>query len=274
MSTSVLTEKRGPFQPQVGETSVGQGMLRQFMLIMAFVGTIIINAAANIVPINGMTTGDLSDKYPIYITPAGYVFSIWSVIYLGLLAYIVYQALPSQRNNPMLKAIAWPFAISSIFNMAWIVVWHYEFVPLSFAIMLGIIGSLIAIYLRLRPHFDAASAAERWTTHIPFSIYLGWITVATVVNATVMLYNFGWDGGGISAEVWTAILLGVATIIGVVVTQTRRDIAYGMVLVWASVGIAVKHPSVPFVSGAAIATAVIMALSVGLVYRSTYRKTT
>lgn len=266
ISNNVIKDDKIP-HTQTTSNQILPDMLRQFLVIVAFVGTVIVNAAATILPINNITTGDLSDKYEIFITPAGYVFSIWSVIYAGLLAYTVYQALPSQRTNPILRAIGGPFIFSSIVNMAWIIVWHYEYVPLSLAVMLLILGSLILIYLRLRPAYAIASSAERWTTHIPFSIYLGWITVATIVNVTVLLDYYGWSGAGIAPEVWTAIMLGVATIIGLIMTQVRRDIAYGLVFVWAFAGIAIKHSGVPVVFAAAAVTAAVMASSVVVAYR-------
>jgi len=240
---------------------------RQVLVVVAVVSTIAINALANILPINGMDTGELSDRYEIYITPAGYVFSIWGLIYTGLVAFAIFQALPSQRTNPRLRSIGTPFLVSSIANISWILAWHYQIVPLSLAIMLVILGSLIAIYLRLRPEFKLVSVAEQWTTHIPFSVYLGWITVATIVNVTVIFDYFGWGGGGLSPEIWTAIMLGVATIVGLIMTQVRRDIAYGLVLVWAFAGIAAKHMGVPIVAGAAIATALVMAISILLTAR-------
>lgn len=240
-------------------------MILQILVVVAFVSTVVINALANILPINGMDTGELSDKYQIYITPAGYVFSIWSLIYLGLLAFSIYQALPSQRFNPRLQSIRVPFILSSIFNMAWIYVWHYELVPVSLVVMLLILSSLVLIYTRLHASYSAVSAWERWTTHIPFRIYLGWITVATIVNTTVLLDYTGTDvlltSGAVSAELWTAIILGVATVIGLFFTQVKLDVAYGLVFVWAFAGIAVKHSGVPTVSSAAIITASIMGVA-------------
>ncbi|MEM7534647.1 MAG: TspO/MBR family protein [Chloroflexota bacterium] len=262
MATNVVTESNR--NPIAGATQVGlaSDTVRQILIVVAVLSTIVVNALANILPINGMNTGELSDKFVIFITPAGYVFSIWSIIYLGLLAYTIYQAQKPQRDNPRLRAIAMPFFISSFANMAWIFVWHYELVPLSWVAMIAILGSLIAIYTRLFPSFDSASAAERWMTHIPFRIYLAWITVATIVNTTVILDYYGWSGGSISPEVWTAVMLGVGTVVGLFFTLVNRDVAYGTVLVWAFVGIAAKHSGVPIVFGAAAATAVIMALSV------------
>lgn len=272
MATNISIGNSGQFESNlqngnaIKEGRVIRDMVLQVLVVVFFVSTVVINALANILPINGLTTGDLSDKYQIFITPAGYVFSIWSVIYLGLLAFSVYQALPSQRTNPGLQAIRAPFIFSSIVNMAWIVVWHYEWVPLSLAVMLMIIGSLITIYTRLRPRFNLASTGERWTTHIPFSIYLGWISVATIVNITVIFDYTGLSAtltsGAISAELWTAIMLGVATVVGLFFTQIKLDPVYGLVFVWAFIGIAVKHSDVPIVFGAGTVTAIIMGLSV------------
>ena len=264
MTATIAKNKNNAFDQMAAKDGARTSgdILRQLMIIIAFIGTVVVNALANILPINGLNTGELSDKYEIFITPAGYVFSIWSVIYLGLLAYTVYQALPSQGTNPRLRAIGWPFVWSCVANIGWILVWHYEFVPVSLAVMLVIIGFLIVIYSRLFPSYTNASVVERWTTHIPFRIYLGWITVATIVNVTVLLDYSGWGGGGIAPEMWTAIMLGVATIVGLFFSLVNRDMAYGLVLVWAFIGIAVKHSGVRLVAGAAGTTALIMALSV------------
>ena len=241
-------------------------ILRQFFVIVAFIGTVVVNALATLLPINGLTTGELSDRYEIFITPAGYVFSIWSIIYLGLMAYTIYQALPSQRTNPRLRSIGWVFILSCITNMGWIFVWHYEMVPASLALMAVILIPLIMIYLRLAPSPDArfshVTAAERWAVHIPFRIYLGWITVASIVNTTVILDYFGWSGGGIAPELWTAIILSVGTVIALLFTVGRRDWVYGMVIVWAFAGIAAKHSGVSLVAGSAMTTAAIVALSI------------
>lgn len=262
MVTNVAVESGN--NPVGGSNRAGlaSDTMRQVLVVVAVLSTIVVNALANILPINGMDTGELSDKYVIFITPAGYVFSIWSVIYMGLLAYIVYQAQKPQRDNPRLRAIAMPFFLSSIANMAWIFVWHYELVSLSWIFMLMILGTLIAIYARLFPSFGSASTAERWTTHIPFRIYLAWITVATIVNTTVILDYYGWGGGGIAPEVWTAIMLSIATVIGLFFTLVNRDIAYGLVFVWAFAGIAAKHSGIPVIFVTASATAAIMGVSV------------
>ena len=184
--------------------------LRQIIIVIAVVATIVVNALANILPFNGQETGAISDRFAIYFVPAGYVFSIWGLIYLGLIAYAVFQALPAQRENPRLRSIGGLFLLSSVANIAWIFLWHYEVFAATLPVMLVLLGSLIAIYLRLGTGRTPVSRAETWTVRVPFSVYLGWITVATVANATQLLYFLGWNGGALGPEVWTVIMLAVA----------------------------------------------------------------
>ena len=234
--------------------------LRQIITVIAVVATIVVNALANILPFNGQETGAISDRFAIYFVPAGYVFSIWGLIYLGLIAYAVFQALPAQRENPRLRSIGGLFLLSSVANIAWIFLWHYEAFPATLPVMLVLLGSLIAIYLRLGTGLTQVSRAETWMVRVPFSVYLGWITVATVANATQLLYFLGWNGGAIGPEVWTVIMLAVAVGLAWLMAITRRDVAYLLVLVWAFIGIATKHAGTPVVSNAAwIATALVAA---------------
>ena len=171
--------------------------LRQIITVIAVVATIVVNTLANILPFNGQETGAISDRFAIYFVPAGYVFSIWGLIYLGLIAYAIFQALPAQRENPRLRSIGGLFALASVANIVWIFLWHYEVFPATLAVMLVLLGSLIAIYLRLGTGRTPVSRAETWMVRVPFSVYLGWITVATVANATQLLYFLGWNGGAL-----------------------------------------------------------------------------
>jgi len=235
--------------------------LRQAINLLAAVATITINGLANALPINGQTTGEISDRFRVYFVPAGYVFSIWGLIYLALSAFAVYQALPAQRENPHLRRIGYLFALSCVANSAWIFLWHYEFFELTLVAMFLLLLSLIAIYLRLDIGRARVSAAEKWLVHIPFSIYLGWITVATIANVTAVLYYLNWDGWGIRPEVWAVIMLIVGAGIASAVSISRGDVAYALVIVWAFVGIAVKHARAPIVAVTAGLMALIVALT-------------
>jgi benzodiazapine receptor len=227
---------------------------RQLVVVLAVVATVVLNGLANALPLNGQTTGEISDRFQVYFVPAGYVFSIWGLIYLALAAYAVYQALPAQRENPRLGRIGYLFVLSCLANVAWLFLWHYERFVWTVIAMLGLLLSLIAIYLRLGIGRTQVSPAERWLVHVPFSIYLGWVTVATVANITSLLDYLNWGGWGIQPAVWAVIMLIVGAAIASAVGLTRGDVAYMLVIVWAFVGIAVKHASTPLVATAAWAT--------------------
>jgi len=227
---------------------MNRNALRQWINVLALVGTIVVNALASILPLNGKTTGEISDQFKVYFVPAGYVFSIWGLIYLALLAFAIYQALPSQRDNPRLAGIGYYFALSCVANGAWIFLWHYGVMDWTIVVMLSLLFILMAIYLRLGIGRRRVAPVEKWLVHIPFSIYLGWITVATIANATALLDYLKWSGWGIGRETWFLIVLGAATAIATTVSLTRGDIAYMLVIVWAFAGIAVKHAGTPVVA--------------------------
>lgn len=237
--------------------------LRQLAVIVVTLATIAINGLATGLPLNGQSTGEISDRFPSLFTPAGYVFSIWGVIYLGLPAYMVFQALPAQRAAPSLRAIGWPYVLSGIANSIWIFLWHYNQFALSLVVMLVLLVSLIVIYQRLNPWRATASASEWWTTHVPFSIYLGWITVATVANVATVLLDSGWEGGFLPPMAWSLTMISVATLIGLYFAMIKRDIAYVAVLVWAFVGIAVKQNATPLVAYGAVSAAIVLAVAAG-----------
>jgi hypothetical protein len=222
--------------------------LRQISVIITILATITINILANALPLNGLNTGQISDSFQVYFVPAGYVFSIWGLIYIGLIAYAVFQALPAQRENPRLRATGWWVVLGGIANSAWIFFWHYQLFPLTLVAMLTLLASLIVVYLRLGTGQSTVSKAETWAVRVPFSIYLGWITVATVANITDVLDYVNWNGFGIAPEIWMAIVLAAVLAIAGLMIFTRRDVAYTLVLLWALAGIAIKFASVPAVA--------------------------
>jgi hypothetical protein len=230
--------------------------VRVWINVIAVIATIGINGLANALPLNGVTTGEISDRFDVYFVPAGYVFSIWGVIYLGLIAFAIYQALPSQRDNPRLIRVGYLFALSCVANIAWLFLWHYELFPLTLIAMVALLGLLIGIYTRLGIGREEAPAAEQWLVRLPFSIYLGWVSVATIANVTSLLDYLGWNGWGISEVAWTMVMLVIGAGLTTVVSLSRRDVAYALVIVWAFVGIAVKHTGTPTVAITAVVAAV------------------
>jgi hypothetical protein len=222
--------------------------LRQISVVVTVIATIVINILANALPINGLNTGQISDNFKVYFVPAGYVFSIWGLIYIGLIAYAIFQALPAQRENPRLQATGWWVALGGIANIAWIFLWHYQQFPLTLVAMLTLLATLIVVYLRLGTGKTSVSVAETWAVRVPFSVYLGWITVATVANLTDVLYYLNWNALGIAPEIWMTIVLAAVLAITALVIFTRRDVAYTLVILWALAGIGLKFAAVPAVA--------------------------
>ncbi len=229
--------------------------------LVATATMIIVNVLANALPLNGLNTGEISDRFDIYFVPAGYVFSIWGLIYLGLIAFAIYQLLPSQRDNPHIRRIGLLYAVSSAANIAWIFFWHYELFTLTVPAMLILLVSLIAIFLTIWRGRRELGAGDRWAILAPFSVYLGWISVATVANVTQLFYYLGWGGWGISAEAWAVIMLLVAAGIAFIMSARHALAAYVAVFVWAYSGIAVKHGGTPVVGVTAAVLAGVLAIA-------------
>jgi hypothetical protein len=234
--------------------------LRQIAVVFILLVTIIINVLADALPINGVNTGRISDTFHVYFVPAGYVFSIWGLIYIGLLAYAVYQALPLQKNNPRLKAIGWWVVLGGFANSIWIFLWHYGQFVGTLAAMLVLLASLIAVYLRLGVREIKVSKSETWAVRIPFSVYLGWITVAAVANVTDVLDYLKWNAFGLSAQTWFLVALVSVLVISTLMSLTRRDGAYFLVILWALVGIALKFSNEPLIWISSLITALLVGL--------------
>ena len=219
-------------------------ILRQITVVLGTVAVIAVNALASALPLNGLTTGEISDRFEVYFVPAGWVFAIWGLIYLALLAYTVYQALPSQRENPRLRRTGWLYVLSCAANIAWIFLWHYEYFAFTLIAMGALLLLLIAINLLLGTGRTHVPRVETWLVRVPFSIYLGWITVATIANVTSVLEYAGWNGWGLYPVTWAVIMMVVAAVIAGLVSITRGDVPYVAVILWAFAGIAVKHNTV------------------------------
>ncbi len=231
--------------------------------VLAFACTVVVNGLAVALPLNGQDTGAIADRFAVYFVPADYVFSIWSLIYLLLFGFVIYQALPAQRNNPFAERIGYLFVLSCLANTAWIFLWHYLQFVLALVMIVVLLATLIAIYLRLGIGRQAISGPDRWLVILPFQVYLGWLTVATIANTTAVLYDLEWGGWGIAAEWWAIVMLAIACLLGAVVVRSRRDAPFVLVLAWAFAGIAVKHQATALVAqGAWAATVVAVILAI------------
>ncbi len=235
------------------------------MNIFSFIAVLIVNGMANAIPLGGNTTGDLSDLYPNLFVPAGLTFAIWGVIYLALTVFVIYQARDlfsrKQVEMPYLQAISWYFFISCLANAGWIFAWHYRQTLLSLVFMLVLLFSLIMIYIRLGIGNKTVNSAVHNCVHLPFSLYLGWITVATIANITAVLVRFNWNGWGLSEVFWTVLVILAGTAIALMNIIRRGDIPYSSVVIWAYLGIIIKRYSVD----AQPVMAIIMTAGLGIV---------
>lgn len=229
--------------------------------LIALAAMIAVNALAEFVPLNGKTTGGISDMFPTLITPAGYAFGIWALIYALLIGYAVYQARPANESKPILHAIGPLFIISCLFNIAWVLLWHYMYgrIWLSLLAMGGLFLSLLFLYAHIRRK-EILSAAERIWVRLPFSIYFGWVSTALVVNTAVVLTDAGWNGFGLGDETSALLLLAAGALFAWIVGGPNRDPLFVLVFVWAYAAIAVKQQSAPSIFYTSLGLAVLLAL--------------
>jgi hypothetical protein len=245
----------------------------------AYVAMVMVNVSANALPINNRSTGAISDAYPNLFAPAGLTFSIWGLIYLLLAGYVLYQfglfgKEGVQKNEGLLRKVNVLFIATSLANIAWIFAWHYDFIGLSVLIMAALLLLLIKIADILRA--EQMTAREKRFISDPFSIYFGWITVAAIANITVFLVSIDWNRFGIADYVWTSVILLVGALIGILRMRKDKNVAYGLVLIWAYLGILLKHQSAGGFGGqypSVIATVILCLVLFGLfVGRMFYKK--
>lgn len=210
---------------------------------LAIAATLVVNTLSNLYPLGGQNVGEIANTLlaGVLITPANYAFAIWGVIYLGLIAYALYQFAPSRRSQPRLQRVNSLLIIACLAQVVWILLFTLRLFSESLLAMLGILVPLVGIYLTLRTGPGCRSRRDQWCCQIPFSIYLAWIAVATVVNVASALYAAGWGGWGLSPVGWTMVMTAVVTLLGGWVLWQRQDGAFALVFVWALGAIALRH---------------------------------
>ena len=230
-------------------------IIRQIVTLISVVAAFVTNVLANINPINDLTIGQISNQFfgDLLITPANYAFAVWGIIYLGMISFAVYQALPAQRNNSILRHIGYKVAIASISQIVWVGCFLYRQYAFSFLAMLGILLPLIAAYLYIPVRI---SRWQNWLIRVPISIYLSWISLATILNGAIALTAMNWNGWGIGAPAWTVVMLLIAALITHLVSIPRLDFAYAGVFIWGLIAIAVRNsqqnPEQVIITGTAI----------------------
>ena len=257
-------------------------MKRRWFAAGAFAATLVLNSlAGSTTLLNGQNTAAISDKNVNLFTPAGYTFAIWGVIYLLLIAYTIYQLgwISKQKADKLkpetIEAITPYFIATSVLNCVWILAWQYEVLWLSVLLIVGMLHSLIRIEEVLKD--KDMSVRERMLVKNPFSIYFGWITVATIANICTWLVSIKWDAWGLSPVFWTVSLLIIGAFVGLAGMLRNTNCAYGAVFIWAYLGILVKHVSdsgwndhYPMVIGALWALLAVLVVAFGKTLHRVY----
>ncbi len=248
--------------------------LRPWVVLGSIILMITLNYLSQAGVFGGMTNKDISDKYHTLITPAGYAFAIWGVIFLGLLAFAIYQTLPAYRDNPRFRTIGGWVIINALANGIWSPIFNNEHIGLALLVILVILGTLVIITERLLANprqidlaneLDAplsefpVSTAETWLARVPFLIYFGWVTVATIVNVAVALKASGFQLADVSEAGWAEAVLVVGMVVGLWIFGRVKSVAYLLVFTWAYVAIARENQvqAIPLTAyiGAAVAAA-------------------
>jgi len=253
-------------------------MVLSILNATGFLGTVVVNGLANALPINNKTTGELSDLYPNLFVPAGLTFSVWGLIYVLLAIFVGYSMLSAIRGDArysFIHRIGILFFLTCIANIGWIFAWHYQILPLSLTLMVILLACLIAIYLRLSIGKSDAMKKEKYLVHLPFSVYLGWITIATIANVTALLVDANWSTFGVGEQFWAVAVIVAGIAIAMTILFQRRDIFYCLVVDWALLGILIKRLSVdttPDQSVVATAAAGLAVITLGIMLQMMRRR--
>ncbi len=210
--------------------------VKQFLVIVATVGVIAFNYLAASGALGGIETGAVSDKYPTRVTPAGYAFAIWSLIYLGIAAFSIYQALP--KNLERFRSLRTAYISSCAANCAWLYFWHQEAILISVAMIFLLLGSLVYINARLR---TTETNGEFWLAKFPFGVYFGWVTAAAIVNAAIALVYLNVQVSDLLAVRLGAGLILIATALGIIIRFKLNNVFYSLAIAWALTAIAVEQ---------------------------------
>ncbi len=233
--------------------------IRPYGVLLAWAFMVTINALANILPIGGRTTGAISDQYASLFTPAGFTFSIWSVIYLGLLAFGVFRVLPRFRRDAVLRRMDGWFALNALLNASWIVAWHYEWLLLSMVIMLGLLVTLIVMH---REAHAQDGLLWRLAVLYPISVYFAWICMATLANISILQSAWELNDALLSEPIWTLIKLVIAVSVAALVYLRFRNVAFVVVVAWAAFGIQANQPDGTLIQVAALVCSVLCLITV------------
>lgn len=211
-------------------------MFRIMMMTFSLIAAILVDIAANIVPFNGITTGEIANRLPVLFMPSGYVYAIWAVIYILLIVWLYgFWQDTKNSNHSLQNGRAALFISSSLLNIAWILFWHYGVFYWTIVIATALLFTLLAMY------FTYPQRNTQLFGRLAIGVYLGWIFILTITNISYVLTFHEWSGWGLSDPLWTVIYLTIATAIALHFLYHHADIALNVVFMWTFVGIAVRN---------------------------------
>jgi hypothetical protein len=211
--------------------------------LIALLGVIVTNYLANAIPVNGVNTGEVSDMYPNLFAPAPITFAIWGIIYLLLFGFVINQffVLKNNEDYTFVNDIGIWFIVNCFANMLWILAWHNLKIGISLALTGIILISLLIIYYKLEIGKEKIKYRSKLLVDMPFSIYLGWASIATIANVTTYLVDINWNGVGLSEQLWTVIVILVGLVLAIIFLLKYNDIFFSLVVSWALYGIFIKR---------------------------------
>lgn len=236
--------------------------IRQFGISATTFIMLVNYVLADLIPYNGISTFEASRKINIYFQPARFTYYIWIIIFLGLIVFTIYQALPAQKENKTLRKIGWWYVGGCLALMAWMVFLHYQNYLLLTLMMITLLITLLVIYEKLGIGLEKVGTGMKFFVNLPFSIYLGWVTMATIGNVSNYLTISGWDGFGINPKIWAVVMMVVTIVIAELTAFNRQDLAYLAVFVWSFIGLAVNQKGVsPLFEAACVSAAIVILIT-------------
>jgi hypothetical protein len=235
----------------------------KILVIVSSLAMILVNIVANMLPLGGVTTGQVSDRFLTPLTPADYTFVIWTLICAGLIGFSIYQALPAQDTNETVGALRIPITLSNLANITWIYLWHNFEIRWSVLAITCLLAALAYAYIRIQ-RIPPRTESEWWLARVPLSIYLGWVTIATVANIAAALVFLGWNGSGLPDAVWGTLVLAVVALFCTALSLYRADIAMSLTFIWALAGIARGQANLPMVPVMALIAIVMIVMGLYL----------
>ncbi len=211
--------------------------------LVGFLIMVAVNALSVVLPLAGRSQVEISDRYYNMFVPAGFTFSIWSVIYLALIVFI-FHSFSKQKVRAFAQIVQHIdplFLISCLVNIAWLFAWHYLQIELAMLLMIGLLTSVLMIYLRIEKSDIRNGSFEDLTMRLPFRMYAGWISVATIANMAALLTDYQWNGLGIEPQIWVMIMTSIAALLGLIMLFKYRDFVFPSVILWALWGILMER---------------------------------